>query len=191
MRFLGVRIGFNSTGTLLEGEYLLTAAHNLYDSWRTRLISVQVSCKGRDGNLETSIVMEDDIQRARKVGHYNKTYSTDYAFLKLDERLPVQESVSLNRALNVQDIHQIEVAGYPGGLLKYARGNLVRPVPGDATIYYQVDTAKGMSGGPVWAEYQGVESIVGVHVSEGRARLVDNELIDDFEQWKKYSTNDE
>lgn len=41
-----------------------------------------------------------------------------------------------------------------------------------------------MSGGSVWTVYNGINSLVGIHVSEGRARIVNNELINDFEHWR-------
>lgn len=184
VRILGIRKGFNSAGTLIEGQYLVTAAHNLYDSWRTKLLSVQISCKGSDGNVVTSVVGKSGIEKSRKVSHYDRGFSTDYAFLKLDAPVPVVESIKLNRSAKIGDIPAIEVAGYPGGVLKYGAGNVVHPTPNDSTFYYEVDTAKGMSGGPVWATHQDVRSLVGIHVSKGRARVVDGELIDDFERWK-------
>ncbi|GAA6170250.1 trypsin-like serine peptidase [Sessilibacter corallicola] len=181
---IGLRFGFNSTGTLIERQYLVTAAHNLYDSWFTKLISVQVSCKDSSGNTVTSIVGKNGINKTRKVGHYNRDYSTDYAFLKLNNPISVSESITLNRSVNINEIPTIKVAGYPDGKLKYGTGNVFQPIPNDSTFYYEIDTVKGMSGGPVWAAYKNVDSLVGVHVSEGRARLVDNKLIDDFENWK-------
>lgn len=184
IRIIGLRSGFNSTGTLIEGQYLVTAAHNLYDSWGTKLVSVQVSCKDINGNVVTSIIEKNGIDRTRKVIHYDRDYSTDYAFLKLDNPIPVPESITLNRAANLNKISAIEVAGYPGGKLKYGDGNVVQPIPNDSTFYYEVDTVKGMSGGPVWATYNNTGSLVGVHVSEGRARIVNDELINDFERWK-------
>ena len=184
VRLFGFRFGFNSTGTLIEGQYLVTAAHNLYDSWRTKLVSVQVSCKGSDGNVVTSIVGKNGIDRTRKVNHYDRGYSTDYAFLKLDDTMPISESITLNRTATINKVSVIEVAGYPGGKLKYGTGKVVQPIPSDSTFHYEVDTARGMSGGPVWATYESTNSLVGVHVSEGRARVVNDELIDDFENWK-------
>jgi V8-like Glu-specific endopeptidase len=184
IRIIGFRLGFNSAGTLIEGQYLVTAAHNLYDSWRTKLVSVQVSCKGSDGNVVTSIVNEDGIARTRKVSHYDRSFSSDYAFLRLEAPIPVTESVALNQSADIREIPRIEVAGYPGGQLKYGAGNIVQPIPNDSTVYYEVDTVKGMSGGPVWAAHRNVGSLVGVHVSEGRARVVNRELIDDFQNWK-------
>ena len=184
VRLIGIRTGFNSTGTLIEGQYLVTAAHNLYDSWRTKLVSVQVSCKGSDGSVVTSVVDKSGIEKTRKVGHYNRSFSTDYAFLKLNESLSVEESIRLNKSANISEIQAIEVAGYPGGVWKYGAGNVVLPIPDDSTFYYEVDTAKGMSGGPVWTTHQDGDSLVGIHVSEGRARVVNSALIDDFETWK-------
>lgn len=184
VRLFGFRSGYNSAGTLIEGKYLVTAAHNLYDSWRTKLISVQVSCKDENGTVVTSVVDRSGIEQTRNAGHYDRKFPTDYAFLKLNNPLAVKESVTLNPAARIDEIDTIEVAGYPGGKLKYGAGDVKKPILDDSTFYYSVDTAKGMSGGPVWAIHHGVGSLVGVHVSEGRARVVDSRLINDFENWK-------
>ena len=188
-RVIGVRRGFNATGTLIEGQYIITAGHNLYDSWRTRLVGVQVICKGENGEIVTTDITENQIKKTRKVDHYNQSFSSDYAFLKLKNPMHVRDSIHLNKAVDIDKIQKIEVAGYPGGKLQYGAGNLIRPIPINSTFYYEVDTAEGMSGGPVWAKQGDIQSLVGIHVSgkgrSGGARVVDNELIDDFDNWKK------
>ena len=181
LKILGFQRGYNSTGTLIQGQYLITAAHNLYDSPRSNLIKVQAVCKSNDGNIITSIVSRDEIKSTRKDNHYDRTFSTDYAFLKLNSPIPVSDSISLSKSISINNIKTIEVAGYPGRKLKYGQGDVIHPIQNDSTFYYDVDTAKGMSGGPVWAG----ETLIGIHVSSGqRARLVDEGLINDFENWK-------
>ncbi|NGP89938.1 trypsin-like serine peptidase [Fodinibius halophilus] len=186
VRIIGFRTGYNSTGTLIEGQYLVTAAHNLYDSWRTRLLGVQVTCKADDGSIVTSIVSKEGISKTRKVSHYNKEYATDYAFLKLNKPIPVTEILTLTRDTNIENVQEIEVAGYPSIKLEHLTGKVKHPIPNDSTFYYEVDTKKGMSGGPVWPTSQstGTVPLLGIHVTEGRARIVNSDLIDDFENWK-------
>ena len=181
LKVLGFRKSYNSTGTLLDGKYLITAAHNLYDSPRSNLSKVQVTCKGSNGTIITSVVSRNSIEKTRKDNHYKRTFTTDYAFLKLDSPIAVSDSISLNKSISINDIKTIEVAGYPNRKLKYGIGSIIQPVPNDSTFYYDVDTAKGMSGGPVWVE----GALIGIHVSSGqRAKLVDKALISDFENWK-------
>ena len=180
IRFLGLKTSFNATGTLFRDRYLVTAGHNVYDSWRTRLIGVDVFCKGVRGAVVHSRLESDQIERNRLVSQYDETFNNDYAFLRLEETIDVVPSLSLPEAHILDSVETISVAGYPGGLLTQGSGLVVKPLPSDGTFYYEVDTAKGMSGGPVWTEQ---EILVGVHVAEGRARLVDPAMITLFNQW--------
>ncbi len=184
IRLTGVRLGYNATGTLMAGQFLITAGHNLYDSWRTKLISVQVSCRGRDGAVVTSVVGAERLKQARKVDHYTRRFPTDYAFLRLDETIDVAESIQLSRHADIGNGTHIAVAGFPGGRLEYGTGPVTVPHIVDSTFRYAVETKKGMSGGAVWSTEHGVLSLLGVHVSNGRARMVDDGLVADFERWR-------
>lgn len=184
-KILGMEATYNATGTIIEGKYIVTAAHNLYDSWKSNLIEVEVIYKSSIGEVKTSTITKEEIQRTRKTSHYTLSYPTDYAFLRLGNAVDIADSVKINTEVSINDIKNIKVAGYPDGTLLYGSGAIIRPIPNDATFYYAVDTVKGMSGGPVWTEFNSEDLLVGIHVSEGRARLIDPNLIDDFEKWKK------
>ena len=184
---LGSEQTFNATGTLFSGEYLITVGHNVYDSWRSKLVGVDVVCKSSNGSVVTSTITPKDIARTREVTRYDDSghaYAYDYAFIKLPAKIDVQESVILGSGKESVKVKNIEVAGYPSGELQYGQGSIKKNRT-KTNFSYKVDTAKGMSGGPVWAKYNGVEYLVGVHVSEGTARTVDEELVDEFHAWKK------
>ncbi|MCO7222706.1 serine protease [Pleionea sp. CnH1-48] len=184
---LGSEQTFNATGTLFSGEYLITAGHNVYDSWRSKLVGVDVVCKSSDGSVVTSTITPKDIARTREVTRYDDSghaYAYDYAFIKLPAKIDVQESVILGSGKESLKVKNIKVAGYPGGELQYGQGSIKKNRT-KTNFSYKVDTAKGMSGGPVWAKYNGVEYLVGVHVSEGTARTVDEDLVEEFHAWRK------
>jgi V8-like Glu-specific endopeptidase len=151
LRLIGYRTVWHSAGTLFEGQYLVTAAHNLYDSWRTKLLSAQVFCKDDNGKVVTSFVSREGLEKNRETSHYKRNYSTDYAFLKLIDPIDVSTSITLKRNIDIDSIDRIEIAGYPKSKLRYSSGVKNHSIKSDSTtFYYNIDTAKGMSGGPVW-----------------------------------------
>lgn len=179
----GRKISFNATGTIIDGQYLITAGHNVYDSFWTKFVEVDVVYKSSSGKIVTTNISNEMIQKSLKISHYDDnghSYSYDYAFLKLTEPIDVTESIKLGAGKEINKINHIEVAGYPSGILKYGKGSVLKPIPKNHTFSYDIDTAKGMSGGPVWAN----DYLVGIHVSEGMARTVDGELINEFNKWK-------
>ena len=187
LRFIGIKKEYNSAGTLFDGEYLITAGHNLYDSSWSKLLNVEVMCKSADGGAVTSVVLSDQIGKTRSVEKYNvnnHSFSYDFAFLRLSERINVAESIRLPSRFDINELNEIEVAGYPGGALRHGKGKVEHPAPSDHTFYYDVDTAKGMSGGAVWSTYDGKDILAGIHVAEGRARILDEGLLNDFDRWK-------
>ena len=183
VRFLGIKRTFNATGTIIDGQYIITAGHNVYDSRRTKLKEILVTYKSKNGTVESVTVPIDIIKLTRSDSHYNGAFSDDYAFIRLKDPIELNESIGLNPDVRLRSLEEVEVAGYPGGRLQYGKGAIKKPLPNDSTFYYDVDTAKGMSGGPVWGG-ENRDSLLGVHVSEGRARAADTHLIEEFEKWK-------
>jgi V8-like Glu-specific endopeptidase len=179
-RFIGFETTWHSAGTLLDGQYLLTAAHNLYDSWKSKPIRVAVTCKEKSGNIKTSIISQQGIENTKKIAHYDYSFSQDYAFIKLEYALDVAEEISISEDFDLSAINEIEVAGYPGGRLKYGKGTIIKPVKSKSTITYTIDTAKGMSGGPVWAG----DRLVGIHGFPSGGRQVNSALVKKYTEWK-------
>ena len=185
-RLIGTSSTWHSAGTLIEGQYLVTAAHNIYDSRWTRPFSVTVTCKSISGEVVRATLTRADIEQTREVSHYDRTFPTDYAFIKLPESLAVAHEVVLNRDIDLDDISRVEVAGYPGGVLRYGEGPITSRNRALSTFYYDIDTVKGMSGGPVWAGLSdGRLLLLGIHVTEGGARHVDAEMLRAFDAWQE------
>lgn len=188
-RIVGIRTHWHSAGTLIGGEYLVTAAHNVYDSARSTLVGMTVACKSTTGEIVRSTLSRADIEHTREVSHYDRTFATDYAFLRLPRPLPVAEEAVLNRDVDLGSLPQVEVAGYPDGVLRYGAGPITSPNRQRETFSYGVDTAKGMSGGPVWARLpDGRVLLVGVHVMEAGARRVDAGMLGRFDAWRGATT---
>jgi len=178
---------FNSTGTLFEGKYLVTAGHNVYDSWKSDLENIALTCKAKDGTIARASIDRQQILSTRFDKHYtsaNHSFSQDYAFVALKSPIPVESSLNLPNKESF-NFSEVEVAGFPGGVLRYGKGQYVK---NDQllkhTFKYTVDTTKGMSGGPVWLYHNNKSFLIGVHVSEGMAREVDSKLVERFETWK-------
>ena len=185
-RVFGFESNWHSTGILFDGKHLITAGHNVYDSLGTKLHKVDVFCKTSDGSIVDSTLNRDDIERTREnKGYVNSghSFNYDYSFLKLSKELPVAESLSLSADVLIGADSPIEVAGYPGGKLVYKQGETKGKV-NNSLMAYKFETFKGMSGGPVWATNNGTVYLVGVHVKNEGARVVDAVLLDDYKNWK-------
>lgn len=179
-RVIGIETTWHSAGTLFEGQYLVTAAHNLYDSWKSKPIRLAVTCKEKSGNIKTSIITKNDIRNTRKISHYDYSFSQDYAFIKLKDALDVEEEISISQDFELSAITEVEAAGYPRGELQYGKGTVIKPVQSDSTFTYTIDTAKGMSGGPVWAG----DKLIGIHGFPSGGRQIDSVLVKEYIEWK-------
>lgn len=180
LHVLGAKSTWHSAGTLIEGQYLVTAAHNLYTSTWSKPVNVKVTCKNSSGSIDTRYIDAAGIGSTLEVDHYDTTFSQDYAFIKVPASIDVLEEITLEAVPQLPEITDIEVAGYPGGKLKYGKGPLKKPIKPGLTFKYDVTTAKGMSGGPVWAS----TTLVGIHGFPSGGRRVDPGLLKHYQDWK-------
>jgi len=215
-----------STGVLLDGRYVLTAGHNLFNAsypWgRIELIGIlvgepDVSEVGPDhldavvsgGRVEQGMILVDGVWTVAprfqwspstwlKPSASNRMIQHDYGFIDLGKSFRGRSSFVLGGVkLKVGDV--VKVAGYPGDSkrVKGATGERLYQAEGRVTAIkanlfrYNVITAKGLSGAPVWVERGGKKIVVGVHVGSdfggekgAVARTVDNALIRDWNLWK-------
>ncbi len=218
-----------SSGVLLDGRYVLTAGHNLFNAsypWgRVDTIEVlvgkpDVSKVGRDyvdalvsgGRVERGAIPLDGVWTVAprfewsistwlKPSASNRMIQHDYGFIDLGGSFPERTSYTLNSStgieLKVGDV--VKVAGYPGDSkkIKGATGSRLFEGEGRVTAIgpnlftYNVATARGLSGAPVWIEKGGRKIVVGVHVGSdfdgekgAMARRVDGKLIRDWKSWK-------
>ncbi|MDA8976637.1 trypsin-like peptidase domain-containing protein [bacterium] len=218
-----------STGVLLDGRYVLTAGHNLFNAsypWgRIEVIGIlvgepDVSEVGPDyldalvsgGRVEQGMIPVDGVWTVAprfqwspstwlKPSASNRMIQHDYGFIDLGKSFSGKTSftlsVSAGMSLKVGDV--VRVAGYPGDSkrIKGATGERLYRAEGRITAIkanlfrYNIITAKGVSGAPVWVERDGKKIVVGVHVGSdfggekgAVARTVDSALIRDWNRWK-------
>lgn len=183
----------NSSGVLLRGRYVLTAAHNVHSTMLSKVVSIEVSVGKATAGGEHAVPAQD----WRVASDYGwRDFERDFAVL----RLPTEVAVTRPFVLRADSVPTdapvtVRIAGYPGagGGERNGKNLFVGAGPasveaGSAFVDYGVDTETGNSGGPVWIEdADGVPSIVGVHVTEspgsrGRARRADAALVAQVEQ---------
>jgi V8-like Glu-specific endopeptidase len=177
----------NSSGAILDGRHVLTAAHNVHSTRLSEVRSIEVSV-GRtrvDGAATVRVV---DQRVASQYGW--RKFAHDYAVLRLAAPVAVPEPFGLPSASLEPAVSQVRIAGYPGasggerdGKHMFAATGPGRRAPDGPFLDYDIDTETGNSGGPVWIEQDGTHPvIVGVHVTElqgtsGRARYCDPEMV--------------
>ena len=123
----------------------------------------------------------------------------DYGFVDLGGEVKGRSSFELGASLSLKVGDVIKVAGYPegGARVHGANGNRLFQASGKVTAVtanlfsYDVVTARGISGAPVWVERGGRRVLVGVHVRSdfggekgAMARRVDSALIRDWNRWR-------
>ena len=201
---------YHGSAALIDGRYLLTAAHNLFNYPFSSLTSLSVTCGEKDiNNSEADITLTKyELERAIHIPRYesrlfnkSKKYEYDYAFVDLGKVISDQRSFTLDHTdyfLSVEPGSlplKVAIGGYPGG--KISDGNAMYIGRGNSTnadlnlVHYNVRTATGNSGGPVWYESNGKYYIAAVHVANSTGRLVNLTLISDWDSWIAKTRNDE
>lgn len=183
-----------SSGCLIDGRYVLTTAHSLVELNLAKVTGVEVvvgqaDVSRRDGNLVGDGGWEISSEYLARQGLLKGTYESssdglircDYCLVDLGKRLGGGNSFRFleraGRSVVVGD--RVKVAGYPGDAkrLPGATGKHLYEAEGRITevkgnlFGYQVETAKGMSGGPVWVEKGGQRFLVGIHVGSDLAGI--------------------
>ena len=197
-----------ATGALVAGRFVITAAHNIVDApyplGRVDFIEVAVGeVQAREGS--TIVPAKDSWSLAPRFHWRPKTIGDpwgssfmiqhDYGFVDLGGEVKGRSSFELGASLSLKVGDVIKVAGYPegGARVHGANGNRLFQASGKVTAVtanlfsYDVVTARGISGAPVWVERGGRRVLVGVHVGSdfggekgAMARRVDSALIRDW-----------
>lgn len=169
-----------SSGALLEDDLLLTAAHN-FATLKTIARDRSVECGVGVVSGEPWFRVYGDYDRHRQMRHPTEYpgagWAADYALLWLNPSAPRPSSFRLpgpgEDAPGTDSI--VTVAGYPseppntGSLMFHGRGEVV-PSNEEGVLYYKLNTEKGMSGSPVWAQRNGEFILIGIHVGEDTAQ---------------------
>jgi V8-like Glu-specific endopeptidase len=190
--WLGVISRRPKTGSavLYRGEYLLTAAHNLYNPWYNPVERVEVRCgvTNADGPAPDQVVrgLRGATARGYRWGLFNADqFQFDFAVLHLNGPIATSAPISLASATAPVG-SPAELVGYPGGdiangfLLHRARGTVVGRERN--VIRYDIESATGNSGGPVWIVAGGSPRLIGIHVTNSGARAVNADFVQEVDR---------
>nr|WP_274622719.1 serine protease [Myxococcus fulvus] len=188
-----------STGSaaLAQGRYLITAAHNVYDYPLGWLDHVDVSCNQKTATAETviaSLNREHIKQRVSAPGYAwrlhgaERKFEFDFAFIDLGTSVMDDDPFLVDERVVPRVGEALFLGGYPGGDISHPANKLhlgsgVVVGIDNNLMTYDIETATGNSGGPVWVTREGKHYLVGVHVSDGRARLFNASF---FTAWNRF-----
>lgn len=188
---------YTGSAALINGRFLITAAHNVYDYPFSYLTSVSVSCAVKSVSNESVQIKLDREKILRnisipryefKVINRSKKYEFDYAFIDLGKNITVDSGFHIpeQSAINVGD--SVNISGYPGGLISDAHTlhkgtGVISDIDGNLASY-SLNTATGNSGGPIWI-YDGNNQyyLVAVHVKNYGGRVINESFLSDWKDW--------
>jgi V8-like Glu-specific endopeptidase len=174
----------------------LSAGHNFYSPWYNRVVSFKYECgigskaaqePLTSGNTSNFLTVIPDNYRWRN-------FSLDVAAIKLCD--PPAKTMSSFRLATIEEIEtvssgsKIYTAGYPaaggftGSILTHIKTK-IRKIEGNVLHYEFEPTHKGMSGSPVWVLKGDERVIIGVHVKNGGAYLLDPASIKNIENLER------
>lgn len=216
----------SSAGALIDGRYVLTAAHGLYDppSGKGDLRRIQLAVgrsdvSGLDDETADCVVRRESEDMGRlpedqvwsvapeyqaRLSHHSVRKSSrelvqyDYGFVDLGRDFGRGNSFQLGGAVILKVGDEIRLAGYPGeskrvkgatGQLLFEGGGTVTSIQG-SFFGYDLETSKGVSGGPIWVRRGGRRVLVGIHLGSDLGgikgavgRVIDEALLDDWRVW--------
>jgi V8-like Glu-specific endopeptidase len=191
-KFLMFSSQSSGSAVVYQGKYLITAAHNIYQQ-RSRVTKIIVRCgvtniAGRAQFFEevTSDKFFEAAEGYSPVPLGSKDFGDDYGVIKLEK--PVAGAINLPLIDGGAAAISVELAGYPGRDIAYAdrlySARTTANFGGDASAFleYAINTAKGNSGGPVFALGAGgqVRAIAGIHVTNSTARAINKSSRDEI-----------
>lgn len=183
---------YNGAAFLYRGRYLLTAAHNVYSPWYNKIRSIGISCGVTEANVRApqQVVGAGNVRWSRRYGwtlRRHTDFPDDFAVIRLDQPLNVA-GFGLAEVESISDSTDVSIAGFPG-LPKDENGMTgQRMFSGHGKmrhdgvfISYDIATAKGNSGGPVWIDMADGPKALGIHIKTGAARALDKAARDEIE----------
>jgi|GEM_PF-2455022 len=193
---------YHGSAALIDNRWLLTAAHNVFDYPASKLTALTVKCgEARIDDTDMSVTLNRaQIEDAISVPAYEsywinnpKKFEFDYAFIDLGRTLPTRSSFQLQSADRFgASAGPVHIGGYPGGTITPDGKSLYKGTSKNSYIdrnmmEYDIYTATGNSGGPVWIETDTpgkTYEIVAVHVTNSGGRVVNDRMIADWNAWR-------
>jgi V8-like Glu-specific endopeptidase len=194
-RLLSKQSVFQSTGALVNNRYLFTSAHNIFSTKFSWIESAELRFGYQNGISLWDAPKKYSASSFKIAKHYNwNIFSKDYAVIDLGIDAPNQQTSfrlpKVNELIQLaQESTKLYFAGYPG-----AEGHNGQILKGATTesfsldqkfLNYDIDTATGNSGGPVWFEKDGEYILAGIHGSEGKATALVSEVLTEVNSWIK------
>lgn len=183
---------FNGTAFLYRGRYLLTAAHNVYSPWYNKIRSIGISCGVTNADIRApqQVVGVGNVRWSRQYSwtlRRHTDFPDDFAVIRLDQPLRVA-GFGLAETENLPDATAVSIAGFPGlsgdengmtGQRMFAGHGRMRH--DGVFVSYDIATAKGNSGGPVWIDTADGPKAVGIHVKTSGARALNKVAREEIE----------
>lgn len=178
------RTVYSGTAVLYRGRYLLTAGHNVYKDW-SGISGVDVRCgaaNARGAPVDETIQQWQAIDAA---GYFGRGFARDFGVIRLNRPVAVTQAFEL-ASTPARAGEAIRLAGYPawplsGGYDLFEAQGAITAVAG-GVAYYDVETFRSNSGGPVWREAGGAPELVAIHVTNSGGRAVDADYIAEVER---------
>jgi len=188
----------HGSAALIENRYLITAAHNVFDYPLNKLTSMAVTCgKPQIINNDYSVFLDREKIKSHiyvpryefRIPNTKKQYEFDYAFVDLGENVSDHTMFKLGQLNELDDPQSVNIGGFPGSPIAVGDqlySGLGRITDVDNNILsYSLRTAGGNSGGPIWVETNAKNIIIAIHVKNSGGRLVNEDLITDWKNWKR------
>ncbi len=186
---------FHGTGSVINKRFILTAAHNIYHKkFLSSFKHAYIALGYNNGQAIRTLEKRYRLNSTRVAHGFDyKIFSRDFGIIDLgielssphiSFRLPEENEV---KELVMEGVN-LQFAGYPGEhhggkTLKGASCNSLEYKYDGVFLTYQIDTATGNSGGPVWFEKDDEYIIVGVHVKESAAVAINTKILKDIKSW--------
>lgn len=170
----------NSTAFLYRERYLITAAHNVYSPAYNRARHIGISCGVTEADQDKPQQVVDYRNVRVASGYFWRRWSRDFAVVRLDRALTGNAGFALPADDVVAPDTPGRIAGFPGrsgdaggmtGQRLFAGAGTVRR--NGSFLSYDIETATGNSGGPVWTEATAGPVALGVHIRPSGARFLD------------------
>jgi V8-like Glu-specific endopeptidase len=182
------------TGWLIGRRTLITAGHCVYIKDRGGWVKEMQVIPGRNAGDEPFKRAKATSFRSVSGWTENTSRSHDYGAIILPEDKPYGEELGFFGIANLNDTQfnqlMVNLSGYPGDKPAGTHWFHARRITncGPTFFSYDIDTAGGQSGAPVWRLQNGVRHAVGIHTNGSptgnSATRINKVVFDNLMLWK-------